>query len=35
MKQGTQNDVRRVNGNVDQMKASVIINNTGMKIMYV
>ena len=32
MKQDTQNGMKRVSVNVDQMQAFVIINNTGMMI---
>ena len=32
MKQGTQNDMKRVNANLDQMAVLVIIKNVGMKI---
>ena len=32
MKQGTQNGMKRVSVNVDQMQAFVIINNVGMMI---
>ena len=32
MKQDTQNDMKRVNANVDQMQAFVIINKVGMMI---
>ena len=32
MKQDTQKDMKRLNVNVDQMQAFVILNNTGMMI---
>ena len=32
MKQDTQNDIKRVSVNVDQMQVFVIINNAGMMI---